>query len=403
MPYEYTPPEFLRNQSVDEIHRRMMDAMPPDIDTSEASIPWDYTRPAAIEKARFVEFQLNQTIQIMFPHWAYGEWLDRHAEVQGITRRPANPAYGNLVVAGRQGRLLRQGFQFATQANLAPSILFEVYSDTLFDVPDDIPEIPDITIPSNHILKYVPVQALEGGTIGNVPPDSIMLMVNPTPDISFVTNLTAMTGGVPMESDDDLRERVLEAIRYGVSYAGRDADYVRWAKMIPGVGSVVVEAEWAGPGTGTVRLFIVDANGVPANQLILDNVYNYIIRPDDRMQRLAPINAILTVAAPEPIDISIVASVKLQAGVDVATVTERYITNLGRYWLAAATEFSIQQVQAGIAQNMVRYVFVGAALADTDGIVDYDHASLLVNGATDNIVIGVGTFPVTGEVTLNVI
>ena len=402
MPYEYVPPDFLQNQSVDEIHRRMMDALPPDIDTSEASIPWDFTRPAAIEKARFVEFQLNETIKIMFPHWAYRGWLDLHAQAQGLARRPANRAFGYLAAAARRGFVVRQGFQFATVASLTPSILFEAYTDIEFDEQDEDIEIPGL-IPSNHILKYVPVQALEGGTIGNVPPDSVKLMVSPVSDISFVTNLSAITGGAPQEWDDELRGRVLEAIRHGISYAGRDADYARWAKEVQGVGNAIVEAEWAGPGTGTVRLFVIDLNGMPANQLILDNVFNYIIRPGNRMERLAPINAVLTVAAPEPIDISITASVIIQPGSDINAITEQYIRNLNRYWLAASTEFNTQDVQAGRGRNEIRYVFIGAALADTPGVIDYDHTSLLVNGAADNIVIGIGYFPVIAEVTLNVL
>jgi hypothetical protein len=40
-------------------------------------------------------------------------------------------------------------------------------------------------------------------------------------------------------------------------------------------------------------------------------------------------------------------------------------------------------------------------LADTPGIRKYDYTSLLVNGGTADIVVDIGTFPVTGEVVLN--
>jgi hypothetical protein len=68
--------------------------------------------------------------------------------------------------------------------------------------------------------------------------------------------------------------------------------------------------------------------------------------------------------------------------------------------LKAASENSMRDVQAGLAINQVKYVYVGATLAETFGIHDYDHETLTVNGGDDNLVILVGTFPVTGTVDL---
>jgi len=381
----------------------MMNNLPPEIDKSEAQLPWDFTRPAALEKAEFVEFNLNETVKAMFPHWAGGYWLDMHAQAQGLLRRPANRSFGYLLVVARQGTVIAQGFQFATVSNLTPSILFEAFKGITFDTDDDDVTSPPGVITQGQVIKMLPVEAVDAGTVGNVPPDSIKLMVTPDTNVSYISNPDAITGGAPAESDDDLRERVLEAIRYGISYAGRDADYIRWAKEVNGVGSVVVDPEWMGPGTGTVRIFIVDLNGAPANQLILDEVYDYIIKPANRLERLAPINAILTVSAPEPVEISIEADVLIDSGTDINEVTQRYKENLNKYWLAASTEFSAQDIQSGIGNNTVRYVFIGAALADTAGVIDYDHVSLLVNGATGNIVINIGSFPVTGDVTLHAV
>jgi len=387
MPYEYTPPDFLQGQSVDDIHERMMNALPDDIDKSELQIPWDFTRPAAIEKAELVEFVLNRAIQVMFPHWAWDEWLDLHAQAEGLARRPANRASGTVTVTGRIGTTLAQGFQFATPANLTPSVIFETTEAVLFDgTPDD----------SGQITMDIPIQAVEGGTNGNVPPDRIILMVRPETGITYVTNTDATSGGTPEESDDELRERILEAKRFGISYTGRDADYIRWAKEVSAVGSVVVDPEWNGPGT--VRLWIADANGVPANQQIVDAVYNHIISPDDRIERLAPIGATLTVVAPVPLYITVSAQVTLRNGESLDTVTARFEANLNAYWSQAASENDIIEVQTGIAQNYVKYVFVGSVLAQTVGVANY--TNLLVNGGTGDILISSGQYPVTQEVDL---
>jgi uncharacterized phage protein gp47/JayE len=394
--YTYTPPDFLQNQSIDEIHRRMMDALPDNIDKSELQIPWDFTRPSAIEKAEFVEFELNETIKIMFVHWAEDRWLDLHGESWGLTRRPANRAFGYLTVTARYGTVIADGFQFATFSNLSASVIFEAVGEFSFIDP----ELGDEP-PPREITMLVPAQAVEGGRIGNVPPDTIMLMVTPDTNISYVTNEEAFTGGTEAEGDDEYRQRILDAIRYGISYTGRDADYVRWSREIPAVGNVMVETEWAGPGT--VRVFLIDANGVLSNDQTLQAVYDPIIRDDDRMQRLAPIGATLTVARPQPLLIDITANVRLTEGQDINVVLERFKANLNRYWLIAATEHHTRDIQNGLAQNSVKYVFIGAELAGTDGVYDYEYASLLVNGGTGNLIIEIGMFPVTGTVILNVI
>lgn len=46
-----------------------------------------------------------------------------------------------------------------------------------------------------------------------------------------------------------------------------------------------------------------DQNGEGANKTLLDAVYNYIMAPDNPADRLAPPNTILTVAAPDLVNI----------------------------------------------------------------------------------------------------
>ena len=403
----YVPPLFISAQTLDIIHRRMLASMPDDIDKAELSIPWDYTRPSAMAKAELIEFELNETIQLIFPHWAYAEWLDLHAELEGLKRRAANRAFGYLTVTARAGHVVEQGFLFATPANITPSIIFEADETIIFD------DEPD---GRGNVTKTVPVLAVEGGRIGNVPPDSIVLMVRPANEISFVKNAEATTGGTPEETDHDLRLRVLEMIRRGLSWTGRDADYVRWAMEVPGVGGVMVDPEWDDPTlpenfvwidsmgnrrkAGAVRIFIIDANGLPANQQIIDAVYDWIIRPNNRLERRAPIGAHLTVVAPEPMTVDISSRVFLREGENLAVVKERFTQWIFQYWIEAMQENDLQDVFSGISQNFIKYVQVGARLAKTPGIRDYDHSTFTINGGDSNILIPPGFFPVTGEVNL---
>ena len=104
--YPYTPPEFLQGQSADEIHSRMLNNLPADIDKSQGNIPWDYTRPSALEKAEFVQFTINETIKLIFPQWSYGKWLDYHGEKVNCIRKAANHASGKLDVTGAVGTVI---------------------------------------------------------------------------------------------------------------------------------------------------------------------------------------------------------------------------------------------------------------------------------------------------------
>ena len=403
--YTYEPPAFLLGQSADEIHTRMLDNLPAGIDKSEGNIPWDFTRPSALEKAEFVEFTLNETIKLIFVQWSYGEWLDRHGEKVNCIRRAANRASGTLEVTGTVGTVIPSGFQFATPANITTSVIFEAIGSYVLDgTPDE----------SGMVKKKVDIRAMSGGLIGNVAADAIKLIVSPITGIAKVTNPDPTTGGVEAEGDDGYKIRVLDAMRNGQSRTGCNSDYVHWAQEVAAVGQVIVDPEWDDPNlpesfhyidqsgnrrcAGAVRLLIIDSNGLPANQQILDAVYNHIAGTGDQdPERIMPIGAHLTVEAPTGVSVDISASVKIADGEDPETIKARFKAGLNSYWLEVAQEATDDTAKH---TGYIRWVQVGATLAKTSGVIDY--TGLTVNGGTANIPISQSEYPVTGEVTLNV-
>lgn len=401
--YPYEAPEFLRGQSAEEIHRRMLDSLPQGIDKSEGNIPWDFTRPPALEKAEMVEFTLNETVKLMFPQWSYGKWLDPHGEKVNCIRRAANRASGALSVTGTKGTVIPAGYQFATPAELTSSVLFEAIESVSLDGEPDS---------KGQVTRQVPIRALDGGLTGNVAEDAVKLMVKPMSGIAYVTNPEAITGGAEAESDADYLIRILDAMRNGSSMTGCVADYIRWGKEVPAVGQVIVDPEWPDPGlpeqfhyldrlgrercAGAVRLIIVDSSGLPANKQILDAVYIHIAGdgPED-IKRLMPIGAHLTVIAPEGLTVNIAAEVQLEEGADVEAVKERFRKNLAGYWLTVGQEAVDDEIGH---LGYIRWVQVGAVLAKTLGVIDY--TGLTVNGGTVNIPVEHVQYPVTGEVEL---
>jgi uncharacterized phage protein gp47/JayE len=366
---EFVPPSFLNDQDAETIHKRMMENLPPDIDDMENGFPWDFTKPTALEKAEMLEFHLVETLKIMFPMWAYDEWLDYHAKGRGITRKPANAASGELLITGIPGTTIPAGFKFAAPATAdSPAIEYQTTEK--------------YTIGEDGTVR-VQITAVEPGIKGNVPSNTVTLMMTPIKGITSVTNEAAITGGTEVESDDELRNRIMEIDAASeASFVGSDDDYKRWAEEVPGVGTALVMPEWAGPGT--VKVVVIDANGQPANQAIITAVYNNIMSPDDRLQRKAPIGATVTVEAPTAKEINYSFTLELKAGENQETVLERFKAQLRTYYVEAKKE------------GVVRYNRVSSILTNTEGVKDF--TGLTMNGGTANIELEEDEYPVTGAI-----
>lgn len=365
-------PSWLQDQDADTIHQRMMERLPADIDKTEGGFPYDFTRPTALEKAELLEFFLPETLKIMFPQWAYGEWLDLHATGLGLTRRPPNRATGTVTVEGVPGTIIPAGFVFAVPA-VGSSPAIEFYTQEEATIPD-------------AGTANIPIAAVEAGASGNVAAASITIMASPITGITTITNEAKTSGGTAEENDDTLRERIAELEKTAnTSFVGCDADYIRWAKEIAGVGTVLIDTQYEEEHPNWVRLVILDANGEPGNAQILEDVYNHIMRPDDRIQRLAPIGAVLFVEAPNGTTIDYyIGGLKLETDTDLDTVLAAFRQNLRTYYITAKEE------------GVVRYTRACAVLSDTAGVVDFD--TLTLNGGTENLTILTDGYPVTGNV-----
>ena len=100
------------------------------------------------------------------------------------------------------------------------------------------------------------------------------------------------SGGADPESDESLRERLLERQKTPPR-AGTKEDYVAWAKEVPGVTRAWCYPMELGPGRVTVR-FMTDGmteNGIPSSQMI-ETV-------EDHIEGQMPVTVILAVVAPQ--------------------------------------------------------------------------------------------------------
>ena len=362
---EFTIPEFLKNHSTNEVHAKMKEILPVDLDKSEGSHTWNFTRPTALVVAELCQFILPEVIKLIFPEWSYGEFLDGHAKVRGMSRRAAVAATGTLLITGAPTTIIPAGSMFSTASiNEEPSV--------------DYMTVEEATIPESGEVE-VDVECSQTGIVGNTTPNTIIFVGNKITGVTGVTNPEEVAGGTEEESDGSLIERIVEYDRtQGESFVGNPQDYKRWATSVPGVGNAIIIP--AQDDSGLVTIIITDANGAPATESLCEEVYNYIMRPDDPGLRRAPINALLSVLPPDTIDIMIKATVELEEGHDMETVKEDFVSRLAAY------------LPFALDDKEIKYSKVWAELSATTGVNDFSDLEI---GIKADGVYGTSNIPIT--------
>lgn len=373
---EFQTPSFLQNHSVDDVFQEMQTVLPSDIDLSQGGHAFNLTMPTALVVAELCQFVLPGVIQLIFPEFSYGEFLDFHAATRGMTRRPATAAVGEITITGNNGTIIPAGSVFSTASiNEYPSV--------------DYATTESVVISNGSVT--VTVQCTQTGVIGNTGVNTIIIPASRITGITSVTNEDEITGGTAEESDESLIARIKEYDQsQGNSFVGNASDYRRWAKSVAGVGNVsVIPAQ---DDSGLVTIVLTDANGDPANEALCQDVYNYIMQPDDPYSRLAPINALLEVQPPETFDVCVQATIELVAGNTLEAITEAYLTQVAAYLIEAITDAE------------VKWTKMAAILSAIDGVNDFSDFVIGTspsNLGTSNIPIGSTELPVISASKIN--
>lgn len=370
---DFKLPSFLENQSIDEIYDRMMSIIPEDIDKSEGSHTWNMTRPTAYIAAYWAEYIIPEALKLIWPMYCedYAEAMEDHAKTRGLVRKAATHASGELTIAGTAGTEIPAGAMFTTTSV------------------DGEPAIEFVTMEAATIASTgtvdVPIMAVQAGLIGNVPAETIILKANKITGISGAINNEETTGGTEEETIESLQERINEYdSNQGVSFVGSPSDYKRWALSNAGVGkAIVIEPT---DDSGLVTIVLTDSNGDPASELLRTTVYNYIMRPDAPIERLAPIGASLSVIAPTTLAVNISATIELEDGTTLERVKTLVLEALKKYMVEAAED------------KEIRYTKIGSVISHVEGVADYK--DLKVNNGTANIAVTQTQLPVVEETNL---
>ena len=353
---EFMMPDFIKNNSAEEIHQRMMNSLPVDIDDMPGGFPYDFTKPAALEKDEFINYHLVRALMIAFPQYAWDEWLDLHGQQVHRERHQPKSASGEVRVTGSAGTVITAGTVFCTPAtDTGPAIEFRSMEEKVID---------------DNGTAIIPVTAVESGTRSNVPANTVVLMAKPDKNITEVNNPDPIRGGTEREGNDAYYDRIAAEYANSLTFLGNDSDYIRWAKEA-GAGDCIVIPSAEGPGT--VKLVLVDGNGQPANEQLVQDVYDYIVSPEDRSARLLP-----TACARLICGSAVTVKVNFMiTGLVYNETTD--IEQIKKDFGAAVKEVYASAKQQGI----LRYNDVRPVISYIAGITDFEE--FLMNGKKENI------------------
>jgi uncharacterized phage protein gp47/JayE len=224
-------------------------------------------------------------IKQLFPDTAESEFLARWASIWGVKRTSASYSAGSVTFTGTDGSLI-------------PAATRLKRSDGAFFRTDASGTISAGTVD----IAVTPVNA---GITGDTEADTLLELVSSISgiDTSATVATGGITGGADSESDDSLRERLLDRIKQP-PHGGAKFDYIKWAKEVNGV-----TRAWAYPlamGAGTVTLTFVldDEDDIIPDAAKVTEVQNYI---DDDVRK--PVTADVTVFAPTAVPLNLAISV----------------------------------------------------------------------------------------------
>ena len=288
---------------------------------------------------------------------AEGPELARWAAIWGVERVAAQQAEGAILVEGTAGTVIPAGTLWR--------------SGNAIDYQTDA----EFVMPAAE-TGNINVTAVIAGAAGNAPVDVILSLINPIAGLGSQANVsTAIAGGADIESDADLRARVLARIQ-DPPRGGTTEDYVFWAES----GHPDVTRAWARPlagGLGTVTVYFMTddatANGIP-NAATVTTVDGYI---GDRR----PVTADVTVSGP------------VAAALDFAIQNIRPMTQAVQDAVEAELQDLIRRETEPGGTLLVTHIreAISTAAGETDHVLISPVANVTVN-ATQITTYGMTTF-----------
>ena len=341
----------------------MLEAMPDSYQKTVGFPTYDLLAAAAIPMDDFGQ-RLSDTERKLDPAELTGAELDSYiVSRSGLERNPATCAEGVLLVTGN--------------GTVQAGDLFESGGGVQF-VSTQTVEI----IGSGE----VPVRCVTPGAVGNLPAGSITMMPVQIAGIVKVTNPAPTAEGYDAETDQAYYDRFILNLQTPPT-SGNQYHYRSWALEVSGVGGVQVYP--LGHGANTVDVVIIDTEGKPASEPLVQAVQEHIDPGSKGIgEGEAPVGAYCYVSAATALELDLSLTVTAMAGSEEEQVTEAIKAAVTAYLKGIA-----------FAQDYVSYAQIAAAILDAPGVQDFEN--LTVNGGTGNVPVAARQVAVLGEAAVS--
>ena len=341
----------------------MLEAMPDSYQKTVGFPTYDLLAAAEIPMDAFAQ-QLSDTERKLDPEELTDAELDSYIlSRSGLERNPATYAEGVLLVTGN--------------GTVQAGDLFESGGGVQF-VSTQTVEI----IGSGE----VPVRCVTPGAVGNLPAGSITMMPVQIAGIVKVTNPAPTAEGYDAETDQAYYDRFILNLQTPPT-SGNQYHYRSWALEVSGVGGVQVYP--LGHGANTVDVVIIDTEGKPASEPLVQAVQEHIDPGSKGIgEGEAPVGAYCYVSAATALELDLSLTVTAMAGSEEEQVTEAIKAAVTAYLKGIA-----------FAQDYVSYAQIAAAILDAPGVQDFEN--LTVNGGTGNVPVAARQVAVLGEAAVS--
>ena len=211
--------------------------------------------------------------------YAYGPYLDHIASMKGITREQAKPA--------------RVMVRF-TLSEVRPNTIeipqgTQVTDGSMYFETEQYAEIK----PGSGYIDVECVCLVSGSDGNDLQPGEINTLVNPIPYVASVSNIEETAGGVDIEDDDSMKERVYIAPS-SYSVDGPEDAYRYWVKTFnSGISDVLVQSD---NPVDVIVEFIMSDGELPTTGLI-QGLQLYL-----QNKQIRPLTDKVTVKAPDTVD-----------------------------------------------------------------------------------------------------
>lgn len=371
-----------QSKDYDYFLRKMLDAVPDNVDKREGSIIYDALAPAALVMGQ-QSLDMANVIKETYIKTASGEFLDYRAIEHGTSRYPATQTEAKAKVLNDKKEPLDNvqiGDKFAS---IGDSPIF--YAVTKIN--------SDLTIELTAEVKGSSANSYIGQILPVTPNDLLSW--------AEITEITAPARDV--ESDDHLRARLLSSQSW-IAYGGNVADYLDMTSKIDEVGAAQIYPTWN--GGGTVKVVILNNDLMPASASLVQKVKN-ALDPEDKQAEgygLAPIDHAVTVTAPEKLIVNIDISVKIDDTKVTRYVKDSINQAIEGYFQSLRKEWSDinQRPGRGYEQTIYRSKILSQVML-TEGVVNAKLPSLNGKDADIELVFNnsKSQLPVVGTVTIN--